>query len=146
MLHARIQLLKTYLQNLPPSYLKSTDPSYTEATQPSGKHTEINHPLLRSIQALTNRLPLLKPADQGTFEQESLSEQNDVSLVSLLGSLSTSVKDARELGRKFGVVDQARQHASKNKGYGKLSDDLFTNVGTEGDNPPGSGINGVGSL
>lgn len=140
MLHARIQLLKTYLQNLPPSYLNSPDPPSPDLVDASQNYTEINHPILRSIQALINRLALLTPADPGSFEQESLVERNDVSLVSLLGSLSHNVKDARELGRKFGVIDQARQHASKNKNFVRPGD-LSSGHGPEQDTPPGSDIN-----
>ncbi|KAL8789320.1 MAG: hypothetical protein Q9213_001243 [Squamulea squamosa] len=111
MLHTRIQLLRSYLTSLPPSYL--TAPSQTngapndDAPSPSG--TDINHPILRSIQALVNRLPLLIPSDGTAFEQESLSEKSDVTLVELLGDLTRGTKDIREMGRKFGVVSDAKQ-------------------------------------
>ena len=70
------------------------------------------------------------PADQAAFEQESLAEKNDVSLVALLGSLNKSIKDTREMGRKFGLVDQTRQQSSK-KGYGigNLTDEFFPSAG-----------------
>src|SRR5277367_3057568 len=57
MLHARINLITAYLEKLPPSYIASgnVDPS-TDAGKDS---TTINHPILRSIQALLNRLALL---------------------------------------------------------------------------------------
>ena len=142
MLHARIQLLKTYLQNLPPSYLNTPYPHNQNPATPSEGSTEINHPILRSIHALINRLPLLTPADPGSFEQEALAEKNDVSLVSLLGSLSNNVKDARELGRKFGVIDQARQYAAKNQSFARPGE-LFSGNGPEGDTPPRSEINGT---
>ncbi|MCJ1253881.1 hypothetical protein MMC24_001695 [Lignoscripta atroalba] len=117
MLHSRIQLLKSYLSHLPPCYL-TTPPSQTPLpTSPTHQPpTEIHHPLLRSIQALINRLPLLMPADQSSFERESLAEKSDVSLVTLLGSLSNNVKDARELGRKFGIVEHSRQSLNKRGG------------------------------
>ncbi|KAI9851177.1 MAG: hypothetical protein M1838_004286 [Thelocarpon superellum] len=107
-LHSRVRLLKTYLNNLPPSYLTTAMPSDETATSTtttttnsnsnSSTTTEINHPILRSIQALVNRLPLLIPTDKATFEQELLAERNDVSLVALLGSLNKSVKE-REFAR-----------------------------------------------
>ena len=147
MLHTRIQLLKTYLQNLPPSYLNSPNLHDPGPATASESHTEVNHAILRSIQALINRLALLTPADPECFEQESLAERNDVSLVSLLGSLSNNVKEARELGRKFGIIDQARQHASKNKNFSRPGD-LFSGHGPEGDTPPGSdvNVNGTGTF
>ena len=108
MLHARIKLLKTYLQNLPPSYLTTTPSPDTPTTTQDTDHTEINHTLLRSIQALLNRLPLLTPASAESFEAETLAQKSDVSLVSLLGKLSNNVSDARELGKKFAIVEHAR--------------------------------------
>jgi|SRR5579862_2034974 len=98
MLHSRIRLLNSYLSSLPPSHLTGTsEPQHQDQTAP------VNHTILRSIQALTNRLPLIIPADRTTFETEMLAEKNDVSLVALLGSLSRSVRDMREVGRKFSV-------------------------------------------
>ncbi|KAG7009475.1 COP9 signalosome complex subunit 6 [Physcia stellaris] len=151
MLHARIQLLKTYLQNLPPSYLTSAADDQSKAT-PTVQHTEINHPILRSIQALLNRLPLLAPASQESFEEETLAQKSDVSLVSLLGSLSNNVKDARELGRKFAIVEQSKQHNKRGAGQwggigSKFGDDTFGN-GQEEEGPflGAGGMNGFGSL
>lgn len=118
MLHTRIQLLKTYLQSLPPSYLTtSPSPNTTNGTS-SQSPTSTDHPILRSVQALINRLPLLTPSDQGSFAHEQLAETNDVNLVALLGSLSSNVKDARELGRKFKVVDEARHAKTRLGGQG----------------------------
>ena len=106
MLHARIQLLRSYLAHLPPSYLTRADRTVSDAdsdSAPDPNRTEINHPILRSIQALVNRLPLLIPSETGAFQDEMLAEKNDVSLVALLGTMSKSVKDVREVGRKFSV-------------------------------------------
>lgn len=127
MLHTRISLLKTYLNSLSPSYLTSTATSTDSSGPPQqqqpqrGKEEEEeqepNHPLLRSISALLSRLPLLSPptpAALASFTSETLAEKSDVELVSLLGTLGQSVKDARELGRKFGIVENARSAARKN--------------------------------
>ena len=147
MLHSRIQLLKTYLQNLPPSYLTTSNPPDPASITPSQAHTEINHPILRSIQALINRLPLLTPADQGSFEHELLAEKNDSSLISLLSSLSSSVQDARELGRKFAVVDQARHAKSRTEGFGKMGEStLSLSNGQEDQTPRDLNVNGFGGL
>ena len=124
MLHSRIQLLRSYLYSLPPSYLtgeSSPEPTSETASQ---AQPEINHVILRSIQALINRLPLLVPADRAAFEQQALAEKNDVSLVAMLGGLSRSLKDARELGRKFGIVDHARSSAKKSA----VGDDFFASM------------------
>lgn len=123
MLHARISLLKAYLNSLPPSYLTSPsgddptpDPPTSTSQPPSSiDHQELNHPLLRSTLALLSRLPLLLPtSDILAYKQETLAEQSDAELVNLLGTLGGSVKDARELGRKFGVVEAARAAGRKN--------------------------------
>ena len=114
MLHARIQLIQSYLESLPPSYLTTTDsstPSQDSSTYPS---CEPDYPLLRSIQALLSRLPLLLPSsDLSGFNHEALAEKSDVSLVSLLGSVGQGVKDARELGRKFSVIEHGKNSAKK---------------------------------
>ena len=128
MLHSRIQLLRSYLSSLPPSYLTGAPPPEptpepTSETAPSPQ-PEINHVILRSIQALINRLPLLVPADRAAFEQEALAEKNDVSLANVLASLTRGVKDARELGRKFGIVDQARLSVKKSA----VGDEFFAGM------------------
>lgn len=132
MLHTRIQLLKSYLTNLPPSYLTTSPPPDASPSTPSANYTEINHPILRSIQALVNRLPLLLPANQTAFEQERLAEKSDVSLVDLLGNIGRSVKDTREMGRKFSIVDQSRQTANRRQGSNLMAaDDLASFSPTE---------------
>lgn len=124
MLHNRIQLLKSYLTNLPPSYLTiSSQPGEPSEPQASN-YTEINHPILRSVQALLNRLPLLLPADQTIFEQEILAEKSNVSLVDLLATATSAIKDARELGRKFSIVESMRQASTKRHAPGLMADDL----------------------
>ncbi|MCJ1424565.1 hypothetical protein MMC29_002453 [Sticta canariensis] len=131
MLHTRIRLLKSYLSNLPPSYLNASVSPDTSTSAPSSNHTEINHPILRSIQALISRLPLLLPADQVALEQERLAEKSDVSLVDLLGNISKSIKDTREMGRKFGIIEQARQTA-KRGATSTFTDDFFPGASTVG--------------
>jgi COP9 signalosome complex subunit 6 len=106
MLHARINLIAVYLQNLPPSYVSDSVPEGVESD--SKNYTPINHAVLRSIQALLSRLSLLIPADSAAFQQELMSEQNDVSLVSLLGQMTQSINDAREMGKKFSVVEAGK--------------------------------------
>ena len=70
------------------------------------------------------------PADKVAFEEESLSEKSDVSLVALLGSLGTSIRDTRELGRKFHVVDAARGSSRKGVGIGAgVGDDYYPPFG-----------------
>lgn len=153
MLHARIQLLKAYLTSLPPSYLTTTtttttDPPSDPTTPPTDAPiSEINHPLLRSILALLSRLPLLLPPEHhSTFRQETLAEKSDVELVSLLGSLGRSVKEAREMGRKFGMVEGASRGKGKS-GYmsmaGGAMDDVWSQ-GVNGDGGSGGGSNGEG--
>lgn len=110
MLHTRIKLLKSYLTSLPPSDLTTPPDSSAPASAPQKiPPTEVNYPLLRSIQALLTRLPLLLPAgDLSKFQQETTAEKSDVELVSLLGNLGQSVKEAREMGRKFAIIEGAK--------------------------------------
>lgn len=115
MLHTRIQLLRSYLTSLPASYLPAPPESNgtTSEEAPATGQAEINHPILRSIQALVHRLPLLIPSDGAAFEQESLSEKSDVTLVGLLGDLTRGTKNLREMGRKFGIVSDAKQQGRR---------------------------------
>ncbi|KAG8525681.1 uncharacterized protein KY384_000441 [Bacidia gigantensis] len=121
MLHTRIKLIKDYLTSMPPSYL--TTSSDTSKGQLESE-AEIDYPLLRSIKSLVSRLPLLLPSsDFSSFKHETLAEKSDVELVSLLGCLGRSVKDARELGRKFALIEEGRKSAKKlDLGYGRLNE------------------------
>ncbi|KAF1983057.1 hypothetical protein K402DRAFT_407181 [Aulographum hederae CBS 113979] len=103
MLHQRIALLHTYLKTLPPSYLTDPDLSPTAtADQP------LNHQVLRSISALLSRLPLLVPSDKTAFERELMEEKADVELIGLLSSITNSVQEAKELGRKHAIVESSK--------------------------------------
>ena len=53
------------------------------------------------------------PSDQESFQQDLLAEKSDVSLVEMLGTLGRSVKDAKELGVKFAIVEAGRQATKK---------------------------------
>lgn len=141
MLHARISLLKSYLNSLPLSYLTTPAPSSTPEDGTQAQHTdtstsapEINHPLLRSILALLSRLPLLlPPANLSSFKQETLAEKSDVELASLLGAMGRSVKEAREMGRKFGIVDGMRVQGRKGfAGLGGMGDGWGVDDGNGG--------------
>ncbi|KAL8382457.1 hypothetical protein RB595_006303 [Gaeumannomyces hyphopodioides] len=142
MLHARIQLIIKYLEGLPPSYLTpsseapsgpgaateaETIPTSTATTEDaagatatglSGSPTPPAPPpspaLLRSIQALVNRIPLLIPSTTEEFEREMLSEANDVHIVSLLNDVMQSVNELRDVGKKFHVVEQAKNRRQLN--------------------------------
>ncbi|KAH8147753.1 uncharacterized protein LAJ45_08218 [Morchella importuna] len=100
MLHSRIKLLTTYLSSPP--------------------HAEPNHQLLRSLKSLTHsRLPLLTPADAKGFRQEQLSEQSDVHLVALLGTLTKSIEEVRGVGKKFwGIEQTGKANAAGRSGGG----------------------------
>lgn len=126
MLHARIQLLKSYLTNLPPSYMSYPPQSHSDDASESPPHTKINHPILRSIQALLSRLPLLLPENKQAFRQERLAEKTDVQLINLLGTIGRSLKEIREMGRKFSMVDQYRQSAKKGGQNMFVTDDFYS--------------------
>ena len=131
MLHARINLIATYLQNLPPSYI-------SDGKDVEGKeYTPTNHAVLRSVQALLSRLALLIPADSTGFEHELVSEQNDVSLIGMLNTITQSVKEVRELGKKYAVIEVAKNQKMKGQDRSGSWD-----THTEGKN----NVHGVGDL
>ncbi|KAF7523023.1 hypothetical protein G7054_g11912 [Neopestalotiopsis clavispora] len=108
MLQARIKLLITYLERLPPSSISGNQtPSAAELQADS--HTTPSHTILRSIQALVNRLALLVPAATEAFQQELLSEANDVHLVTILNDVMQSAIGIRDIGKKHHAVESAKK-------------------------------------
>ncbi|KAK9422742.1 hypothetical protein SUNI508_00605 [Seiridium unicorne] len=108
MLQARIKLLITYLERLPPSSFSGAN-APAPVDQSADSHTTPSHTILRSIQALVNRLALLVPSATAAFEQEMLSESNDVHLVSLLNEVMQSAIGIRDIGKKHHAVDSAKK-------------------------------------
>ncbi|KAK7713794.1 hypothetical protein SLS57_007299 [Botryosphaeria dothidea] len=111
MLRARINLLQSYLSELPPSYL--TDAEIVQTKNPT---EQPNHEILRAIQALLSRLPLLAPPDRDTFTREAAEQRADVELTNMLASITGSLGAASELGKKFAIVDSARNNRRMNSG------------------------------
>ncbi|KAF2763484.1 hypothetical protein EJ05DRAFT_496304 [Pseudovirgaria hyperparasitica] len=112
MLHKRINLIQKILAKTPTSYLTdSTQPIIANA--PSQTQDQI---ILRSISALLARLLILAPPDTATFQQESAEAKSDVALTGLLSSMLASVQAAKEMGRKYGVVEGVKQTAQARKG------------------------------
>ncbi|KAB8298665.1 hypothetical protein EYC80_000843 [Monilinia laxa] len=119
MLQSRINLVAAYLQNLPPSYV--SDGVVSETDIGSKNYVPVNHSILRSIQALLGRLSVLIPADSQEFDNELISEKNDVSLISLLGELTKSAYEIRETGKKFSVIENVKiNKAMKQGGLGGM--------------------------
>jgi COP9 signalosome complex subunit 6 len=130
MLQSRLSLLSTYVSSLPPSNLSDTE---------SEANVEPSHlPHLRNIKALITRLSLLTPhpdtsapslstttnpptavptqpqLDPLTHAQQA--QTNDVTLSSLLALLGQDVQGLSELGRKFALVENAKQGKGKKMG------------------------------
>lgn len=117
MLNQRINLIRSYLASTPESYL-----THANSTTPPPDNT--NYPLLRNINSLLSRLPLLAPptsAQQSTsqaepsiaiptssLQQAANREQQDVHLTSLLAALTRSVSEAQSMANKFGVIQRER--------------------------------------
>jgi len=110
MLQSRLKLIIAYLESLPPSYL--TDKKLP--VDPNNK--SLKQPVLRSISALLSRLPLLSPPDSAAFSREFLESKSDVEVISLLSSLTRTVQDTKELGKKWTVVEQGRNAARRRGG------------------------------
>ncbi|KAH7030864.1 uncharacterized protein B0I36DRAFT_362669 [Microdochium trichocladiopsis] len=109
MLQARINLLTTYLERLPESFRSGEKPMSSDHQTPGDQQTIPSYTILRSIQALSNRLSLLAASDASTgLEQEMLSEANDVHLMELLNDVMQSVTEARGIGKKHGVIESAK--------------------------------------
>ncbi|PCG92381.1 JAB1/Mov34/MPN/PAD-1 [Penicillium occitanis (nom. inval.)] len=97
-LESRIGLIRSFLENLP---------SFAS----DGKTSQSTQSILRNISALVSGLSLLTPEDSKSFAVESLAQENDVALISLLGRLGENVKNIRELGKKSAIVETGKQQA-----------------------------------
>ncbi|PHH76014.1 hypothetical protein CDD80_1879 [Ophiocordyceps camponoti-rufipedis] len=126
MLHARLRLIATYLERLPPTPPPTTaeDSMDTDSTTPS-------LPILRQIQALVTRLDLVIPSDSEAFAAESLQQANDVQLMDLLNSVMQAVGKTREVGRQSAVVENGK--AVGRRGPAGLSADAMFSLGSAGD-------------
>ncbi|OJD36060.1 cop9 signalosome subunit 6 [Diplodia corticola] len=113
MLGARINLLQAYLSELPPSYL--TDAQISQSKNPTERP---NHEILRAIQALLSRLPLLAPPDRALLAREAVQQRADVELTNMLASITGSLGAASELGKKFAIIDTARNNRRGTGGIG----------------------------
>lgn len=119
MLQSRIHLLATYLERLPPSYING------DAVDPGSMETDYITPsstVLRQIQALVSRLDLVIPSDRTSFEREMLHEANDVNLVRLLNGIVQNLGQARDVGKKFHVVETAKAAHRRGAGPGPVQD------------------------
>jgi COP9 signalosome complex subunit 6 len=112
-LESRIRLIKSYLANLPPSFLDSSSSSQSESKDPATP--SLSYPILRNISSLISGLSLVTPQDEESFAVESLAQENDVTLVSLLGLLGENVQHMRELGKKSAIVEAARQSMASSR-------------------------------
>ncbi|QIX01302.1 hypothetical protein AMS68_006819 [Peltaster fructicola] len=108
MLNQRLQLIQAYLSSLPASIL-------TDAKETAPAPPDTNFALLRSINAMLSRLPLLTPtnASEANVQQAALSGRQDVHLTSLLAALTQTVSESQGLGSRF--QDVQRERASKER-------------------------------
>lgn len=106
MLQSRINLITTYLERLPPAFINGEQVD-DESMDDDNTAPSLN--VLRQIQALTSRLDLVIPSDKETYENQLLQERNDVNLMQLLDQVMQSTDQAREVGKKFGIIESAKQ-------------------------------------
>lgn len=117
MLQSRIQLIKTYLEQLPPSFINGEK---TEDESMDADKTTPSLTILRQVQALVSRLDLVIPSDKEAFEKEVLQETNDVHLVELLNKVMQSADQARDVGKKFSIVESAKHSRRGGADFGPL--------------------------
>lgn len=126
MLQSRIRLIKTYLENLPPSALTKTDDVNMDADDATNAAatttTTTSSPItasltvLRQIQALVSRLDLIVPSDKETFERELAEGVNDAKLIMLMDQIARSANQARVTGKKFSIVESAKSSNNHRRG------------------------------
>ncbi|KAL2140234.1 hypothetical protein VTI28DRAFT_4082 [Corynascus sepedonium] len=111
MMRSRLALVINYLQNLPPDFTtgtQTTSEAADFARASNGQHTVPSNNILRHIKALVTNADLVAPAEQATLEREIQRETNDVNLISMISDLLSTVNEAREAGKKFQIVESAR--------------------------------------
>ncbi|KAL3432119.1 signalosome subunit 6 [Aspergillus tetrazonus] len=113
-LESRISLIKSYLSSISPSSEGQKD----SATKP-------DYTILRDINSLLSNLSLLTPHEQSAFSAETLAQNNDVSLVALLGQLSQSVNGMREVGKRTAIVNSVRRNRKQMGGQSRYEDDIL---------------------
>ncbi|KAL5003190.1 hypothetical protein BDV10DRAFT_155863 [Aspergillus recurvatus] len=118
-LESRISLIKSYVSSLSPS---SEECQNESATKPDYK-------ILRDINSLLSNLSLLTPHEQSAFSAETLAQNNDVSLVALLGQLSQSVNGMREVGKRTAIVNSVRRSRKQMGGQSRYEDDIMSRDG-----------------
>ncbi|EPE02230.1 cop9 signalosome subunit 6 [Ophiostoma piceae UAMH 11346] len=126
MLRARLQLLTKYVESLPADALSEESnaaesvPSEPSAIEPSSTSTTVSLPILRSIQALVQRLPLVvPPAPEGVFEEERQRETNDVELLSmLLDDMMGGISSIQGLHKKFTAMESYRWYTARQAQHG----------------------------
>ncbi|KAI1323046.1 COP9 signalosome-like protein subunit 6 [Xylariaceae sp. FL0255] len=115
MLKARVDLLSTYMERLPPTFLPGDSNAMVTENDDNNtpEYSTPSLPILRMINALVTNMSLVGlPSDAEELRAEMLKEANDVHLMALLNEVMTSVTEAREVGKKHAVIEAAR-HQSK---------------------------------
>ena len=116
MLNQRINLIRSYLGTQSQSYL-------TDSSSETPPPDTTNHTLLRSVNSMLCRVPLLAPPSvahpskattPSSLERAGDRERQDVHLTSLLASLTRSVSEAQNMGAKLQIVQ--REKLSKERG------------------------------
>ncbi|RAH65006.1 COP9 signalosome complex subunit 6 [Aspergillus aculeatinus CBS 121060] len=109
-LESRISLIKSYVSSISTSPSSTSNSTTTQQpTTTTTTTTTLSHPILRNINACLSHLSLLTPPANSALNRETLAQANDVHLVALLGQLSHSISNMRELGRRTAILNNARR-------------------------------------
>jgi COP9 signalosome complex subunit 6 len=128
MMRDRLQLVISYLDKLPAEPFAA---SQTLANAPAGQGIAPSHNILRQIQALVINLELVTPTQQDALQKEMLQQSNDVTLITMVKDLLSSVTEVREVGKKFAVVESARSQKMR-RPFGDAGSQALS-VGDAGD-------------
>jgi COP9 signalosome complex subunit 6 len=129
MMKSRVDLIVTYLQNLPPDFITGTQTpadAVAAAQASGGKYTAPSNKILRQIQALVTNIELATPAQQNTLEKEILRETNDVNVVTMISDVLSSVNVAREAGKRFAMAEAARNAKMRQHSFETSSFDGYS--------------------
>lgn len=116
MLQQRISLIESYISSLPPSYLTDASIPIQTSADPESDTSLPNHQILRSVSGLVHRLPILPPPSTAEFQREAAEQRTDVTLFDLLATVTESINESREMGRKLAAVEIGRSYGRKGSG------------------------------
>ena len=137
MLLTMVKVLESYLSCLPNEFVSGNKAGViTDEMRNNLSSTSTAVPdysILRSVQALVNRLPLVVPSNEEAFNHEVQSETNDVKLLENIRDVLGQTSLAKSIGRKVFLVAQTKEWGGRLPPDFAASEEKYSSRMTVGD-------------